>query len=181
MDTPVPKDPVQWLAYLESLCKRHAWGMPQQETTEKQWVGIGFRIGKLYFVSPLGEIVEILSPPVLTKVPGTRPWVCGIANVRGGILPVMDIQGYLYDKATETTRHTRVLVVNHKGVNSGLLVDAVLGLQHFVEEQSTDEAPPEYADVEPYLRGAFRQSDKVWRVFSMHKLAESNEFLQAAV
>lgn len=181
MEMPATQEPLEWLAHFEQLCARYARGLPQQDENQEEWSGIGFRIGNLRLVSPLGDIVEILSPPTLTRVPGTKPWVRGIANVRGNIMPIMDIHGYLYGGLAENTKHTRVLVINHNGVCSGLVVDAVLGLQHFNPEHADDEAPAEYAAIEQYLAGGFRREGGFWRVFSMRKLAETPEFLQAAI
>ncbi len=173
--------PLTWLAHLESLCLAHAQGLPQQEAADEEWIGIGFRIGDLNCVAPLGEVAEILTPPPLSKVPCTKPWVCGIANVRGNLLPIMDLQGYLYDRSSILNRHSRILVVNHNGMYSGLAVDAVLGLRHFTDEQRCSELPGADERLHKYMLYGFRDSDRHWGVFSMHGLAETPKFLQAAV
>ncbi len=181
MSTPEEQNPLQWLAYLESLCLKNARGLPQQELTEQEWVGIGFRLGDLNLVAPLGEVIEILTPPELSRVPRTKPWVCGIANVRGNLLPIMDLQGYLHDRPAHMTRRSRILVVDYNGLYSGLVVDAVLGLKHFVDEQRCDELPGDDARIQAYMSHGFRVGEEHWGVFSMHRLAETPQFLQAAV
>jgi len=181
MDMPATQEPLDWLAHLELLCARYGRGLPQQQETDDEWVGIGFRVGNLRLISPLGDIVEILSPPAITSVPGTKSWVCGIANVRGNIMPIMDVQGYLRGSRAEMTKHTRVLVINHNGVYSGLIVDAVLGLQHFSDEHASHETSSEYNEIEQYLVGGFLRDGVLWRTFSVRSLAETPEFLQAAV
>jgi len=181
MSLPAAQEPLQWLAHLESMCLSHASGLPQQQETEQDWVGIGFRLGDLQLVAPLGEVVEILSPPELSKVPRTKPWVWGIANVRGNLLPVMDLYGYLYEQQTRVTKNTRVLVVNHKGVYSGLVVDAVLGLQHFKDEFRCSDLPGNDSSIHAYMPHGFRVGSEHWGVFSMHRLAETPQFIQAAV
>jgi len=173
--------PLQWLAHLEKCCLDHAHGLPQQEEGDDEWIGIGFRLGSLNLVAPLGEVAEILTPPSLSRVPRTRAWVCGIANVRGNLMPIMDLQGYLHDRPAAMNRHSRILVVNHNGVYSGLVVDAVLGLRHFREDQRCDELPGEDEKIHPYLKFGFRAGNEHWGVFSMYDLAETPQFLQAAV
>jgi twitching motility protein PilI len=79
------------------------------------------------------------------------------------------------------TRTTRVLVVQHNGVFSGLVVDEVLGLRHFLNEEQVPEAPVREGAIADYLRHGFRRNDEHWGVFSMHSLAESPQFLQAAI
>ncbi len=173
--------PLKWLAYLEQRCLSHAHGLPQQEEGDDEWIGIGFRLGDLNLVAPLGEVAEILTPPSLSRVPRTKAWVCGIANVRGNLMPIMDLQGYLHDRPAALNRRSRILVVNHNGVYSGLVVDAVLGLRHFREDQRCDELPGDDEKIHPYLKYGFRAGAEHWGVFSMYDLAETPQFLRAAV
>jgi len=173
--------PLEWLAQLEQQCLQYAHGLPQQEQSDDEWLGIGFRLGELQLVAPLGEVAEILTPPSLSKVPRTKVWVCGIANVRGNLMPIMDLQGYLYDRPATMNRRSRILVVNHNGVYSGLVVDAVMGLRHFREEQRCDELPGNDACIHEYMTHGFRVGNEHWGVFSMHSLAETPQFLKAAI
>ncbi|MBA2409221.1 MAG: chemotaxis protein CheW, partial [Gammaproteobacteria bacterium] len=43
-------------------------------------------------VTPLLAVAEIITPPTVASVPGVKPWVMGIANMRGTLLPIMQIQ-----------------------------------------------------------------------------------------
>ena len=73
------------------------------------------------------------SPSVVTRVPGAKAWIRGIANVRGQLLPVVDLRAFLGGGTTNTDRSTRVLVAHHREVPAGLLVDEVLGFRRFNE------------------------------------------------
>ena len=172
---------LQLLRGIETQCRAHARELPRQLEIKDDWMGIGFRLGGLRLVAPLNHVVEILTYPGMSKVPGSKDWVRGIANVRGNLLPIMDLQGYLNGKACMPNRRSRVLVVNHKGVFSGLIVDEVLGLKHFMPEQRTDELPGVDASLAPFLQFGFQSGDEHWRVFNMRLLAETPQFLQAAV
>jgi twitching motility protein PilI len=175
------QSPLEILRDIERNCMAHAHELPQQIEIAEEWSGIGFRLGDLRLLAPLGEVVEVLTYPGLSKVPRTRSWVRGIANVRGNLLPIMDLQAYLEGRPATMTRRSRVLVVNHKGVFSGLVVDEVLGLKHFLNEEQVPETPVEGGAIAEYLRHGFRRKDEHWGVFSMYSLAESPQFLQAAV
>jgi len=173
--------PLERLAHLEQLCLKHAYGLPQQEHSDEEWLGIGFRLGKLHLVAPLGEVAEILTPPSLSQVPRTKNWVCGIANVRGNLMPIMDLQGYLYERPVSINRRSRILVVNHNGVYSGLVVDAVMGLRHFTEEQRCNELPGDNECIHEYMLHGFKSGVEHWGVFSLHLLAQAPQFLKAAI
>ena len=113
--------------------------------------------GELYLVAR-EETREVLAvPPGLTRVPGAKTWVKGIANVRGQLLPIIDLRQYLGSGVTPNTRNVRVIVVNHREVPAGLLVDEVLGFRRFSESEFTGDAPPTVVRCERYLAGAFRR------------------------
>lgn len=146
-----------------------------------EWVGVAFRMGGEAFLAAREETREVLSlPPNLTRVPGARSWIRGIANVRGQLLPIVDLRQYLGSGATSAGRTTRVLVVNHREVPAGLLVDEVLGFRRFADREFEAEAPPTLVRCERYLAGAFRRGSESWPVMSLRTLVESPAFLQAA-
>ena len=177
MDT----DPFKALLELEQRCRQNAAGLPQQEEAKSNWSGIGFRLGEARFVAPLGEVVELLTYPPLTKVPGAKSWVRGIANVRGNLLPIIDLRDYLGWRPVEIDESSRVLVFERGSVFVGLLVDEALGLKHFLEEEWRPEWDVEDENLQAYLRGGFLEDDIAWTVFSLHALTEAPSFMRAAV
>lgn len=174
--------PYALLREIEQRALQRAKGLPLQVKVKNDSLVIGFKIGEHNFVTPVDEVAELLTFPQLSRVPGTKSWVCGVANIRGNLLPIMDLQDYLLKKPTTVTANSRVLVVNHEGVFSGLLVDAVLGLRHFLSENRNNRALPDVDDfIKSYLAGSFIQENEQWGIFSMHALAKSPLFLQVAV
>jgi chemotaxis signal transduction protein len=118
--------------------------------------------GELYLVAR-EETREVLSvPSQLTRVPGAKAWIKGLANVRGALLPVIDLRQFLGSGATPLTRNTRVIVVNHREVPAGLLVDEVLGFRRFAEGEFSGDAPPTLVRCERFLAGAFRRGGEQW-------------------
>jgi twitching motility protein PilI len=181
MEVSHAKTPVQVLTELEQRWRTHARELPRQIEVKDDWLGIGFRLGKYRLVAPLGEVIEILTYPGVSKVPGAKSWVRGIANVRGNLLPIMDLHEYLKGRVATPSRLTRVLVIDCKSVLSGLVVDEVLGLRHFLSEERTDVTSIDDEAFAPYLSFGFRSGDQNWAVFSTRALVESPQFMQAAV
>lgn len=170
-------EPLSLLLDIEARSRRHALGIPQQVEVRRSWSGIGFRVGEHRLIAALGDVREILEFPHLTRVPGALDWVKGIANIRGNLLPIMDLKGFISGEPSQLGRRTRVLVIRHGGLAAGLVVDEVLGLRHFFDEERTDEI----SDVEKlgqFLSGTYRQGGTAWGVFSVRALAESQEFMQ---
>lgn len=146
-----------------------------------EWVGIGFRIGQEQFVTNREDVREVLMlPESMSRVPGAKRWLLGIANLRGHLLPLIDLKMYLGSGRTSLRRVTRVISVNHREVPAGLVVDEVLGFRRFVENEQVAKWPPTVVRCDRYLDGAYRRGDETWPVFDLTGLVESNTFLQAA-
>jgi twitching motility protein PilI len=96
MDEMAVPDPVSILRKIEESC-RACCTTDQQHSVEScsEWSGIAFRVGDNSLIAALDEVVEILDMPKLARVPLAQPWVCGIANIRGNMLPVVDFSGFL--------------------------------------------------------------------------------------
>jgi twitching motility protein PilI len=171
--------PFELLQAMERQGLRAAAGSQGQPASE--WSGLGFRIGEERFVCPRDDVREVLvHPDSVTRVPGTKDWLIGLGNVRGQLLPVVDLSAFLGGGQTRVTRATRVIVVNHRDVPAGLMVDELLGFRRFAEEQRREELPPTIASCEHFLQGAFHQDGRDWLAFSLLRLVESPQFLAAA-
>ena len=146
-----------------------------------EWVGVAFRIGSDQFVAPRDEVREVLPiPEMLTRVPGAKPWLKGIANVRGHLLPIADLKAFLGGGISMADRHARVLVVNHRESPTGLMVDEVTGFRRFDRDKFKNDTPHTVVRCEGYLDGVYRTGGDSWPVFSLFGLVEDELFLQAA-
>jgi len=174
--------PYKWLQDLERRAKQRAKGLPHQSTIEQIWRGIAFRLGKIYLVSPLNEISEILPYSTnLAKIPGSKLWVKGLANVRGLLLPIIDLNFCLEGEPIVINNRSRMLLINQSGISAGLLVDEVLGIKHFPEHIMDLETPCKDVLIAPFTKGLFVYEKKTWTIFDMQKLTNNNVFLDAAL
>lgn len=153
--------------------------LPSREEVKIPWNGIGFRVGSTRVVAALNEVREIFPLPDLARVPGSVEWVKGVANVRGTLVPVLDLRGYLQLPAP-VDRRCRVLVLNHPGLPAGLLVDEVMGLRHFTEDERENERPAVPEALRPFVASAFRQGDELWPVFDLLAVADEPAFMQVS-
>ncbi len=175
-----PEDIISLLQDMERRSKQKAAGLEQQDSVSASWTAIGFRIGQHHFVVPLGESREVFPvPEQVTPVPKSMPWVFGIVNLRGELLPVFDLSLFLQDKLTRVSKRSRVVVINDNDVASGVLVDEVFGLKHFQREPEPVEAE-QLLNLKPYLTGSVIQQDTLWHVFSFKQLISDSRFLNAA-
>ncbi len=85
--------PFDLLVEMERRSKAALAGELGADVDVQEWVGIGFRLGAERFIVGRDEVREVLMvPSTVTRVPGAKTWIRGLANVRGHLLPVVDLR-----------------------------------------------------------------------------------------
>jgi purine-binding chemotaxis protein CheW len=85
---------------------------------------VGFQVGRETYGVPITSLHEIVRVPEITAVPDAPEFMEGVINLRGKIVSVIDLRKRLGEKMVAHTRRNRILVVEHKGKLSGLIVDS---------------------------------------------------------
>lgn len=170
------------MALLRELARAaavYALPLPARQATVEPWRGLGFNVGGNRLVSELGQVLEVLAPPRLTPIPGVAAWVLGVANVRGRLLPVIDLCAYLGLASTTARSEWRTLVVEDGDLYCGLQVEQSFGMLQF-EPQEAEAGVDD--TVEPglarFTRGSYRQSARQWRVMDVRALVREPQFFE---
>jgi twitching motility protein PilI len=135
--------PFELLKELEKRSRAVAASSVAEAETGQEWVGVAFRMGGETFLVAREETREVLGyPAAVTRIPGAKSWVRGLANVRGALMPMLDLRQFLGSGATASGRNTRIIVVNHRDIPAGLMVDEVLGFRRFAESEFSADGDP---------------------------------------
>ncbi|MGI9290771.1 MAG: chemotaxis protein CheW [Gammaproteobacteria bacterium] len=174
-------DPFGLLQQME-LRSRHqlsSAGVVLQDKAD--WVGIGCLLGNERYLIERSQVREVLMmPSMLTRVPRCKEWVAGLANLRGQLLPIIDLRQFLGAGTSKGKNAARVLVAENEEILVGIIVDEVFGFRRFSNDEFSPEAPETDIRCERYLDGACTRGADVWPVFNMSKLLGAGEFRQAA-
>ncbi|MDX1504085.1 MAG: chemotaxis protein CheW [Spongiibacter sp.] len=177
-------EPLNIFRYLTELARRSRGGSGNlttiQDASDSLWSGVGFSVDGHRCVAPMGEIVEVLTEPVATRLPGVKSWIKGVANVRGRLLPLLDLNAFLERGAVQQRSSRRVLVVEHGDIYIGLIVDEVFGMQHFqldAFQHDSENFPP---SLQRYIDGHYKQGDTQWALFRPPYLIEDEDFYNVA-
>lgn len=170
-------DPFQLLVALEARVQATRPDVVRRRNDV--WLGLGFRLREHWCVAPREDVREIIPLPALTRAPGAKPWLMGVANARGSILAVADLAQFVGLPRRVPQSTTRVLIFNSTKVPVGILVDEVAGYRQFTMADQCHHRMPEAGPLKPFLLGAFEREQKPWFAFSLHRLAESLEFANA--
>lgn len=173
--------PFELLQELERRSKLALAGPADGKGDAQEWVGVGFRLGTDWLLVGRHEVREVMIiPSEATRVPGVKPWVVGLANIRGQLLPLVDLKQFL-GAGTGGGHAARVLVLNSREFPLGIIVDEVIGFRRFLVTEYVREFPDTVVRCERYLDGSYNRGEDTWPIFNMAKLLETKEFQQVAV
>lgn len=173
-------DPIALLRDLERRVRGAGASEGDARPTGDVWRGIGFRLEEQLLVSAMAEVLEVLHFPRLARVPGAKEWLLGIANLRGALLPVVDMHGFLRGRPGAITRESRILVIRRDELLTGLAVDEVFGVKHFAREARNTGADVYAPWLAHYVTGSYRERDSRWLIFDVQALIDAPEFMQVA-
>ena len=155
-------------------------GQVEGQESSGEWAGVIFRIGDMRLACNVKQVHEFLPIPVYTPVPGTKPWILGLANLRGELLTIIDLAWFLNGKRSKVTMRTRLLAATLRGRPVGLLVDEVFGQRHFVNDEGTSPYLPKNSPLRDYVHKQYRSGTDVWKELDLETLFSTSEFLIGA-
>jgi chemotaxis signal transduction protein len=139
-----------------------------------------FRLGSRTMAIPLAAVSEIARPPKVTRLPHVPAWVLGIANLRGDIVSMLDLEGFLSGKVGKPSHEQRMLALRPAGdeVRTAVLVDSVDGIQAFEDARISRVTRGYDAAVAPYARGLYQLEDDLVVVLDADRLLQSKPMRQ---
>lgn len=141
---------------------------------------LGVMIGQRHCLLNLQEAGEITSVGAISKVPLTQEWFLGLANVRGGLISVIDLARFQGQAATSIDRESRIIVFAPAlSFNSGILVSRVLGLRN-LSEMKPHAAASE--NVSPWFAQQHVDRDsQVWTELNLSLIVQDTQFLHVGL
>jgi chemotaxis signal transduction protein len=139
-----------------------------------------FRLGSRTMAIALAAVSEIARPPKVTRLPHVPAWVLGIANLRGDIVSMLDLEGFFSGKPGKSSHEQRMLALRPAGdeVRTAVLVDSVDGIQAFEDARIARVTRGYDAEVAPYARGLYQLEDDLVVVLDADRLLQSKPMRQ---
>jgi purine-binding chemotaxis protein CheW len=151
---------------------------PVEASGEEQH--IIFTLSDTEYTVSITNILEIGRPMDITPVPNTPDWVLGIANLRGNIISIVDLQAFLGMERKSYGQASRMLVAQARqaDVTTGLIVDRVSGIHYLSADRIGAPAGSIEDQVAPYLRGIYEHDGHLLVVLDFDRLLLSPEMRQ---
>lgn len=118
----------------------------EQHSSKDEMRLVTFALGDEEFGFNIMSVKEIIRVPKIAHVPMSPAHVDGVANLRGTVLPIVDMRTRFGMKRTEDTDRTRVLVIDEHGIKTGLRVDRVMQVTG-ISRENIEPAPPAIGEI----------------------------------
>ncbi len=145
----------------------------QEEDTQKDKF-LMFKLGNESYGIDIRYVTEIIGIQPVTEVPELPEYIRGIINLRGKIIPVMDVRLRFKKQLREYTDRTCVVVINVANNSVGLIVDGVADVMLIPDTDIV--APPEISrNCNRYIKGIGKIGSDVKLILDCEKLLTDNE------
>ncbi|MBU3074740.1 chemotaxis protein CheW [Clostridium estertheticum] len=147
------------------------------ETAEDTQKGkfLTFYVGRESYGIEIKFVTEIIGIQEITEVPELPNYVKGIINLRGKIIPVVDVRLRFKKEPKEYNDRTCIIVIDIKGISVGLIVDNV---SEVINIEDSNIVPPPDIKTGPnnqYIRGIGKVEDEVKLILDCDKLLNDDE------
>ncbi len=155
--------------------------LPVDATEEElKNTSLTFYIGDTIYGLPLTNVVEIISVQPIAKVPGTPAYVKGVINLRGGIVPLVDVRLKFGQMEKEYDEFTNVIITVLNDMTVGLVVDRVANVVR--SENVGVSSLPEFSTVNTnrYMTSVSRTGDNLIMNLNCETILEDDNILNMA-
>jgi purine-binding chemotaxis protein CheW len=132
---------------------------------------VGFIIGEEEYAVPILTIQEIIKPISWTRVPQTPKYVIGVFNLRGSVIPLIDLRTKFGLPPKNHNDETRFFVLKQDDEVAGFVIDRLTAA---IRIKKTDIGPPPdtIASEESMIEGVGKQKGKILTILKVNKLLE---------
>ena len=122
---------------------------------------VTFNMGSEEFGVDILNVQEIIRLPEITRVPNSFDFVKGVVNLRGKIIPIIELRKRLSMKSIDNNDSTRIIIIEFNDLTIGLIVDKVNEVTD-INKNITEPPPPMVGEIESdYIASVAKQSDRL--------------------
>lgn len=147
--------------------------MEKMQTTQELQL-VAFRLSQEEYGLPITKVQEINRLVPITKLPQTPSFMEGIINLRGHIIPIIDLRKRFQVAVTDYTDDNRIIVVDVNGQTVGIIVDAVTEVVS-LPQANIEPPPPSFVLDAQYIHGVGKINNRLLILLDIDKILTSRE------
>lgn len=147
------------------------------EQSAKTGMYMTFKSGEEYFGLKIQYVSEIVQLQAITEVPGTEDYIRGLINLRGKVIPVIDVSRRFLQPPFEYNDRTCIIVINVKDMQVGLIVETIAEVVDICEDGILPPPPVGINEQQQnlYIHGVGKVGDSVKLLLDPDKLLNDRD------
>ncbi|MBI9011942.1 MAG: chemotaxis protein CheW [Clostridiales bacterium] len=134
-----------------------------------------FKLADESYAVDIDHVENIEKHIEITRVPYTKKYIKGVINLRGNIIPVIDVRKRFNLKEKEADKDSRIMIINHGELKVGLLVDVSSEVLQ-IEDVNIEPAPKVTGADDDYISSIGKDNGRIIMIVDLNKLLEIEEF-----
>lgn len=135
-------------------------------TLPEEMMLVEFYLGKELFCIPVKNVNEIIMPTQVTPVPRSKPYIEGITDIRGEVLPVIDLAMFLSIPVQENSEQDRFIVTE---INEQRAIFHVSGVEQILSVTKI-EKPNDLSNRNQFVSGVIRNQEQIVLLLDFEKM-----------
>ena len=144
---------------------------PNAESIDEVVQLVGFIVGNEEYSIPILSIQEIIKPIECTRVPQTPAYVLGVFNLRGSVIPLIDLRVKFGLSPQKDSDDTRFIVMRHDDDVAGFVIDRLTEAIR-LDKRDIGPAPETLQQDDSFIEGVGKQNDRILTILKVNKLLE---------
>ena len=144
----------------------------EEEIVERIQVCV-FELSDRLFALSILNVQEILEDAEITRVPTTPQFLRGVTNLRGDIVPVVDIREILHLNVKLKTRESRIMILNIQKVQLGIFVDAIKEVTHIEKRVAQADSGQIGLSDEKFISNVIHYKDSLLVLLNLENLYQA--------
>lgn len=145
----------------------------KQEDFQEREQFIGLLIGSEEFMLPISAVREIIMLTPITFVPNSPEYVDGVINLRGTILPALNLRKMMGFARGDTTGSARIIIARFEGVTFGLLVDGITYVVALLPSEIENQTPPGKGSGAEFIGSMSKQGNKICGILDLQRILKN--------
>jgi len=133
---------------------------------------VTFNLGKEYYGLPIENVLSIEKPSKRTRIPNAPDYVIGLINLRGEVIPVIDLRTKLGMEKIDVDKNSRIIIVKENEIVVGLMVDSSKEVLDINKEDIDKPPSSENNSIIEFISGIGKKDERLIMILNLMKLLD---------
>ena len=148
---------------------------------QENWRALRFQAAGCRLAASIDGVVELIKLPVYTRLPNVQPWLLGVSNIRGHLVPLFDLSLFFCRQSRAVENQRRLLIIEHNTQLTGLVVDKFEGMRDCTDAQEPSPRSELPVAMQAFVSGQVKSEGMLWHRFDAERLLNHAAFTEVSV